>query len=100
MAALAISAEEARTVSDILARCLPDGYRVYAFGSRATGIRLKPWSDLDLSIEGPAPLPPRTLAQLGDAFDESLLMWKVDVVDRTTVSESFGRIIDADKVPL
>ncbi len=87
-------------VKAILAQALPLGYRTFAFGSRATGVRLKPWSDLDLVIEGPQPLSFAVSGHLREAFDESLLPWKVDVVDRCSVSEEFGRIIDAEKVAL
>ena len=37
-------------------------------------------------------------AELAEAFDESALPWKVDLVDRATVSEAFGRIIDAGRI--
>lgn len=91
---------ELQIVREVLSRCLPPGYRAYAFGSRATGMRLKPWSDLDLSIEGPARLSFEIEGLLRHAFDESLLAFKVDLVDRQAVSEEFGRIVDASKVPL
>ena len=97
---LSISDEHLLIVRQVLAQHLPEGCRVFAFGSRATGIRLKPWSDLDLSIEGPQPLSFSVTGPLRDAFDESLLPWKVDLVDRASVSEEFGRIIDEHKVAL
>ena len=97
-AALEISPNELRIVKDILARCLPPSYRTFAFGSRATGRRLKPWSDLDLAIEGPEPLAFEVIGLLREEFDESLLPWKVDIVDRATVSEDFNKIIDEVKV--
>jgi predicted nucleotidyltransferase len=100
MAGLAITPDELAIVKAILAQALPPGYQTFAFGSRATGIRLKPWSDLDLVVEGPQTLSMTVSGQLREAFDESLLPWKVDVVDRRSVSEEFGRIVDADKVSL
>lgn len=90
---------ERETVTDILARLLPPGYRAYVFGSRAGG-RVKPWSDLDLSLEGEAPLPLATLAALAEAFDGAPLRWKVDLVDRSAVGEQFGAIIDRSKIAL
>lgn len=96
---LALSEQELRTVRLILRRHLSSRFKVYAFGSRAGG-RVKPWSDLDLSIEGDAPVPLATLGALTDDFDESDLIWKVDLVDRATVGEAFGKIIDANKLPL
>ena len=97
---LHMTGEELQIVHDVLSRCLPSGYQTFAFGSRATGVRLKPWSDLDLSIEGPTPLSFEAQGLLRHAFDESLLAFKVDVVDRQSVSEEFGRIIDQSKVDL
>jgi len=94
-----ITADERRIVEDILARLLPAGYRVYVFGSRATGIRLKPCSDLDLVIEGPEPLTLSLSGKLAHEFDECLLPYKVDIVDRMSVRPEFGRIVDASKVP-
>ncbi len=96
---LALSDQELKTVRAILRRHLAARFKVYAFGSRAGG-RVKPWSDLDLSIEGHEPVPLATLAALADDFDESDLIWKVDLVDRVTVSDAFGKIIDANKVAL
>lgn len=40
------------------------------------------------------------ISLLADAFDESLLRYKVDLVDRLGVSDAFGAIVDATKVPL
>ena len=96
---LTLTAEEAAQVRGILARHLPPGVRVYAFGSRARG-KPKPWSDLDLVLEGDGPLPLSVLGALAGAFDEALLDWKVDLVDRATISPAFGRIIDGSKVAL
>ena len=83
-------------VTDILARMLP-GVRVWAFGSRATG-KAKQFSDLDLAVEADAPLDLRTLALLDNAFAESDLPIKVDVIDLRTVSPSFRVIVERDRV--
>lgn len=96
---LALTAEELAQVRAILAAHLPPGVRAGVFGSRAGGTP-KPFSDLDLVLEGPAPLPLPVLAALAEAFDDSALPWKVDVVDRKAVTEAFGAIIDAGAVPL
>ena len=60
-------------------------YRAYAFGSRVISspgdrARLKPRSDLDLALEGP-PLKPQQLFALREAFSESDLPMRVDVVE-------------------
>ena len=95
----ALSEAETATVLDILRRQLPAGVRVHVFGSRASGHQ-KPWSDLDLVLEGAELLPLSLLAELAEAFDESALPWKVDLVDRMAVAEDFGRLIDRSKVDL
>ena len=89
---------EEQIVRAILLRHLPPGTRVFVFGSRA-GHSPKPMSDLDLSLEGANPLPLANLARLAEEFDESPLRWKVDLVDRASVSDAFGKIIDATKLP-
>jgi predicted nucleotidyltransferase len=91
---IALSPEELDEVRRILAEHLPADVTVGVFGSRAGGSP-KRWSDLDLVLEGPAPLSLDLQARLAEAFDESALPWKVDLVDRKTVSEAFGRILDA-----
>ena len=96
---LALSKQECATVLGILRSHLPEGAKVHVFGSRATG-RCKPWSDLDLVIEAPEALPLSLIARLAEAFEESDLHWKVDLVDRRAVNEEFGRLIDQTKVPL
>ncbi len=95
--ALDLSEGELEIVRAILRFHLPTKAKVFAFGSRANG-RAKPWSDLDLVIDVGAALPLSTLAALADAFDESALPWKVDLVDRASVSSEFGKLIDAAKL--
>jgi predicted nucleotidyltransferase len=95
----ALTSAERSTVRAILAAHLPAEFSAWVFGSRADG-RAKPWSDLDLALEGPVPLPLAVLAELAEAFDESDLPWKVDLVDRGSADPAFAAIIDAGKVPL
>lgn len=94
-----LDAAELAIVRQILAAHLPRDVRAFIFGSRAGGAP-KRFSDLDLALEGAGPLPLDMLARLAEAFDESPLPWKVDVVDRQTVSTAFGQIIDAAKIAL
>ena len=74
-------------VRELLHRHLP-GVEVRAFGSRAQG-SAKPASDLDLMIFPQSPLDARRHALLADAFAESDLPFKVDVVDASSVDPSF-----------
>lgn len=85
-------------VSRILVTWLP-GREVRMFGSRAHG-NPKPYSDLDLVIMGDTPTPLATLGQLQDAFANSELPWRVDVVDWATTSPEFQRHIQASSKPL
>ena len=62
---------------------------VWAFGSRTTG-KARPYSDLDLGLEGPAALPLAREAELREAFEDSDLPFRVDVVDLVCVERSFG----------
>lgn len=60
---LAITPDELAEVQAILTRLLPADVRTGVFGSRARG-KPKPWSDLDLVLEGSAPLPLSIMAEL------------------------------------
>jgi type I restriction enzyme S subunit len=84
-------------VSAVLRRLVPDR-DVYAFGSRTTG-RARQFSDLDLAIMGDAPVSPEIAVDLHDAFDESDLPFKVDILEWATASESFRSIVKLHAVP-
>ena len=94
-----LSGDELSVVCEILREQLPCDVTVHAFGSRAGG-RIKPWSDLDLVLEGTAPLPLSLLGALAEAFEESPLPWKVDLIDRNALRGEFGRLIDQTKVAI
>ena len=83
-------------VQRILAAFVPH-YEVWAFGSRVSG-KAKPYSDLDMVIVTDQPVPPAVMSDLRDAFAESDLPMKVDLVDWATTSESFRRIIEQERV--
>jgi type I restriction enzyme S subunit len=72
-------------------------HEVWAFGSRAKGTA-KPHSDLDLAVITSQPLSLDVSAALTDAFAESDLPWRVDVVDWAATSAAFRQIIERDKV--
>ena len=83
-------------VEHILAEHVPE-YEVRAFGSRATW-NAKDHSDLDLVVVGGEPLPNRTLASLKEAFEESRLPMRVDVIDWNAITEGFRELITPDTV--
>ncbi|OAZ59200.1 Type I site-specific deoxyribonuclease [Acetobacter pasteurianus] len=86
-----ITPEERAIVLRILNEIVPDR-EVRAFGSRVTG-KAKPFSDLDLAIMGDEPLPLETRARLEEAFSESDLPWKVDVLDWSLTEKNFQILI-------
>jgi predicted nucleotidyltransferase len=63
-------------------------------GVKASRGNPKPFSDLDLEVMGETPLDFQQLAALKDAFSESNLPFRVDVVDWAVTKETFRRIID------
>lgn len=65
---------------------------VWAFGSRVNG-NPKPFSDLDLALNDQQAIPLDTRANLAEAFSESDLPWKVDLVDWHSISPEFQKII-------
>ena len=75
------------------------GVEVWAFGSRARRTA-KPYSDLDLALITQQPLSLGKLASITEAFDNSDLPIRVDVVDWAATSETFRKIIERDKVVL
>ncbi|MGA0556397.1 nucleotidyltransferase domain-containing protein [Larkinella sp. VNQ87] len=52
----------------------------FLFGSQATG-KARRRSDIDIGIIGPEPVNPALLNQLQEIFDESDLLYKVDLID-------------------
>jgi predicted nucleotidyltransferase len=95
-AALATTPAELAIVRTILRRVVPQ-YEVWAFGSRAKGTQ-KQYSDLDLVFVGNSPLSLAVTAELAEAFSESDLPYKVDLVDWATTSASFRKIIEQGRV--
>lgn len=99
MSSLALSPKHLRLVQDILAAHLPPGAQVWVFGSRASG-RAWRYSDLDLAIDVGRRLTHDERAILAEAFSESDLPYRVDVVDWRSLEERFRGIIAAQRLPL
>lgn len=83
--------EQLRLISAILAAHAP-GVEVRAFGSRVGGTP-KDYSDLDLALVGPAKLEPAIMATLREAFEESDIPFRVDLLDWHTISKEFQKVI-------
>ncbi|HDL86720.1 MAG TPA: nucleotidyltransferase domain-containing protein [Candidatus Acetothermia bacterium] len=81
-----------KTVEHILAEHVP-ACEVRAFGSRVAG-RSKVYSDLDLAVVCQKNLSAECLRHLKEAFEESDLPFRVDVLDWNRTSESFRKVIE------
>lgn len=93
-----IAPEHLQIVQIILQKNLPIDAQVWIFGSRAKKAKRK-HSDLDLLIAlGNKHLPSSVIINLTEAFDESDLPYKVDIVDWNAISENFRNSIQEQRV--
>ena len=79
------------TIKRILAEYVAD-CEVLAFGSRGNGTAKK-HSDMDLAIVGKSKIKRRVKMLLREAFEESNLPFRIDIVDYNTISDAFRAII-------
>ena len=87
-----VSKKTAKEIKDIISRFLdPKEYQVFIFGSRVTG-KAEKFSDYDIGILGEKSVPGEKLALIEEAFEESDLPFKVEVVDFSLVSSKFKKI--------
>lgn len=93
---LAVLPVQMEMIQAIFRQFLPSAGTVYVFGSRIKGTA-KPFSDLDLAIDLGSPIPLSLLAKLAEAFDESSLPFKVDLVDWQTIDQTFRDHIESDR---
>jgi len=98
-ATLDVQPDHLMLVRKILRQHLPQGARALIFGSRAHG-DARPYSDLDLALDAGRPLELDVLAELREAFSESDLPYKVDLIDLATVDPGFRARIEAGAVLL
>jgi type I restriction enzyme S subunit len=94
-----LPAEQRQLVLNILRANLPQDAKAWVFGSRATG-RARRYSDLDLAIDAGRPLTLDETARLAEAFSESDLPYRVDVVDWNEIGDGWRQTILAERVPL
>lgn len=86
-----IGQDHLEIVLGILAKYVPE-HEIWAFGSRVEGTPKK-YSDLDLVIKTDSKLADGIMANLRNAFSESSLPFKVDIVDWSRISDNFRNII-------
>ncbi len=77
----------------------PKKYRVFIFGSRASGKHSK-YSDYDVGIVSEKALLSETKVLIEEAMEESDLPFKVDIVDFSLVSDDFRKIALSSVVEL
>jgi uncharacterized protein len=94
-----LPADERRLELQILRANLPPASKFWVLGSRATG-RARRYSDLDLAIDAGRPMTLDEAASLAEAFSESDLAYRVDVVDWRAIDDRFRQIIAKERVPL
>ena len=81
-------------VRTILAHHVPQ-CEVRAFGSRVSGTA-KSYSDLDLAVVSSGKLDDDILRHLKEAFEESDLPFRVDVLDWHDISPEFQQVIEKE----
>lgn len=84
--------KQASLVRSILKQYFPRG-EAWVFGSRYNGCAKKS-SDLDLALKSDRPLTLDELGLLDEAFENSSLPFRVDVVDYMSAGENFHAIIN------
>jgi len=96
---IALPADHRRLVLNILHTHLPTRTKVWVFGSRATGSARR-YSDLDLAIDAGRRLALDEIAALTEAFSDSDLPYRVDVIDWWEIDDRWRQIIAAERVAL
>ena len=94
-----LPADHRRLVLDILCAHLPPRTKTWVFGSRVTG-RARHYSDLDLAIDAGRQLTLDEIARLAEAFSDSELPYKVDLVDWHDIDDRWRQTIAAERATL
>jgi predicted nucleotidyltransferase len=98
---IALENKHLKLILQIIRNTLPDtNAAVYVFGSRATG-RAKAYSDIDLAIDyDKTKLQMEKMIKLSVDFENSLLPYRVDIVDLNNITKEFKSMIANDLVRL
>jgi predicted nucleotidyltransferase len=76
-------------VKQIVLKHVPkDEFAIFLFGSRAAG-NAKTLSDIDVGILGTEPLPTIIMANLESDLEESIVPFKIDLIDFYQVDKAF-----------
>jgi len=84
---ICVTGDERTIILGILDRLVPE-CEVRVFGSRRNGPH-KPWSDLDLVVAGDIAQELSRMGELQEAFAESDLPYRVDVLDWHAIPQRF-----------
>lgn len=87
-----VSEEQLKIILDIIKKFVPN-CEVWAFGSRYKWTA-KVHSDLDLAIVGEDKLDWIMLEDIKEAFQESNLPFRVDILDWNAISPEFKKVIE------
>ena len=74
----------------VLKQVPTDAFAIFLFGSRAVG-NAKPLSDIDIGILGLEPLPTIIKADLESDLEESIVPYKIDLIDFYQVDKDFKK---------
>ena len=66
-------------------------YRLFFFGSRVTNTG-DDHSDIDIGVEGAAPVPAAALSAIKEELENLPTVYKLDLVDFADVSEDFKKV--------
>lgn len=78
-----------KQIKQVFNRYLPQGkYRLFFFGSRIKGNN-SPRSDIDLGVEGTTKLSARERFLIDEELQNLPILYKIDLVDFSNVSEEF-----------
>jgi predicted nucleotidyltransferase len=94
-----LPADHKRLVLKIFCAHLPPNAKIWVFGSRVTG-RARRYSDLDLAIDAGRRLTLDEIAILTEAFSDSDLPYRVDLVDWHEIDDRWRQMIVAERVAL
>lgn len=83
--------EIAQAAAAVIRKHLGPKYRIFLFGSRATGTG-RNGSDYDIGIEGPERIGLSALYAIQNKVEELPTLHKIDIVDFTGASPAFRRI--------
>lgn len=80
------------TIQQVIAKYLDiQDYSVFLFGSRAVGRHAR-FSDVDIGIEGTQRIPGFVIQRIKGDLEESDIPYRVDIVDFSTMSDSFKQV--------